>query len=569
MKKFSAGRRVAEETLTDCGATGLRLRYRPVPGGDGIFESDNGAAIPISAPDWDCALALLRRMNGLQTPDGRRVSALLTEDGFEPWWYSQDRLLRFYLVPLTQLIPLLEALDGAGPVTIECLPVDLDRVLRALSAAPGFPLSITPSHKKVRGSFRAALAQAGLLALSLLALVAFRLACRETVFYIVDHVSPGAREDFRFAPLYRAFARRGVRFGEYAHTLSPRQALGNLLRRGRPVFFLEAADVWARLARVSAAVPQIAADRETASHTIVERALWALSPIVLAWCAESAARQRILTRALRFQRAHRAVIFDDNRHNHELIAACRSLGIPVLGFQHGVFNQFHAGLMAYGFSGARAHAFDRYGVWSELFRERLLRASALYQAADVFVAGPIRGPEGSGGGQQAGPAGRIRVLVVSEPLARKDEVIPFLRVLLDDPMVDVYLKLRPGESDASLSAYGLPAGRVRLLRTATVYEALAQVDVAIGTYSTVLYEAALALVPILWLKTTRAYGRELTEEGLADAVGTPAQLPDALRRAVALPMAERLRRRERIWGAERISGAERLLDELEAMTRLH
>jgi hypothetical protein len=158
------------------------------------------------------------------------------------------------------------------------------------------------------------------------------------------------------------------------------------------------------------------------------------------------------------------------------------------------------------------------------------------------------------------------VLVVSEPLARKGEVAPFLRILLDDPGMEVRLKLRPGESDASPQEYGLPPDRVSVLKTATVYEALAQVDVAIGTYSTVLYEAALALVPAVWLRTSRAYGRELADEGLAEAAAGPADLPSAVRRAASLSMEERRRRRARIWGEHTGNGARRLLDELERMT---
>jgi hypothetical protein len=263
----------------------------------------------------------------------------------------------------------------------------------------------------------------------------------------------------------------------------------------------------------------------------------------------------------------RAVIFDDNRHNHELIAACRSLGIPILGFQHGVFNKFHAGLMAYGFSGSRAHAFDRYGVWSDLFRDRLLRDTALYKPEQVFIAGPVRPPVGaaSAPARPAGDSstgGKIRVLAVSEPLARKREVAVFLKTLLEDPRFELCLKLRPGESEKSLEGYSLPATRVRLLQSGTVYEAFAQADVAVGTYSTVLYEAALTGLPIVWIKTTRSYGRELVEEQLAEAAERPEDFPEVVLRAFGLSEAERGRRRERIWGKEIRNGAAILVQAL-------
>jgi hypothetical protein len=533
--------------------------FRPDPDGDGSFVPDQGAPIPVPAPDWDMALELLRRFNALRDSSGKRLCSILTEDGFEPWWYGQDRLLRFYLIPLTQLLPVWKAAEGSDRIRIMNAPPDFDRVLRAVCGNAGFPVLEDGRPRSKEG----ALGKTAMLAFSLASLAAFRLARRDTVFYIIDHVSPGLCRDFRFDPLYGELDRRGFRYAEYAHTLSPRQALGNSFRRGRPVFFLESADFWGRISRTRVAVPKVEIPLGKA-ESIEDRALWALVPLVLQGAADSIARQRILKRALRFQRVARALIFDDNRHNHELIAACLSLGIPVLGFQHGVFNKFHAGLMAYGFAGARPHAFDRYGVWSGLFRDRLLRNSALYGADRVFVAGPVRPPQTTAAPSAAG-SGVLRVLVVSEPLARKREAAAYLRPLAKDPGFELCLKLRPGESPSGLQEYGLSENRVRLLQTGTVYDAFAQVDVAVGTYSSVLYEAALAGLPVVWLHTTRAYGRELMEEGLAEAAERPEDLPGVIRRAAALNESDRQKRRERIWGGRIRDGSASLVEALQQM----
>jgi hypothetical protein len=586
--------------LTEGGGIELLLRFRPNPVPDGAFERTNGAPIPIPPPDWDRALSLLRTINALKDSSGTRISSRMVEDGFEPWWYSQDRLFRFFLVPLTQLLPLLEEASGWKTIRIENLPADAERVLRELGGRMGFPtLAPASAFPASRGQAPASrgqapasrgqapalrrlvrwagsvLGQGGMLALSLVSLALFRLGRRDTIFYIVDHVSPGQRTDFRFAPLYRELDRSGYRYAEYAHTLSPRQAIENFFRRGRPVYFVEAADIQAGIGRVRLKPPAVSLPSWEGKWSVEERALWALVPMVLADCADSAVRQRVLKKAVQFQHARRAVIFDDNRHNHELIAACLSLGLPVLGFQHGVFNEYHTGLMAYGFENGRRHAFDRYGVWSGLFQDRLLKHSHLYDPQRLFLCGPIRPPEGRPGraaGRCAGesgksPADRIRVLVVSEPLARKTEVARFLKILADDPGMELYLKLRPGESARSLEEYSLPAGRVRLLQSGTVYEAFAQVDVAVGTYSTVLYEAALAEIPVVWMRTSRAYGRELVEEGIAEEAKAPEEMPAAVQRAAGLSEANRRRRRIRIWGEEIRDGTRRLIEEMKNLDR--
>jgi hypothetical protein len=542
-----------------------QLRFRPNPGTDGVFEQPDGALIPVPPPDWDRALTLLRKLNSLTDSSGRRLPSILTEEGYEPWWYSQDRLLRFYLVPFTQLLPLLTAMEGKQRIRVENAPPDLERVLQSICGKEGFAAwegTQNPKQKSSPGKWV-------MLALTLASLVAFRIQGRDTLFYIIDHVSPGLRQDFRFAPLYRELTGAGFRFAEYAHTLSPKQAINNFFKRGRPVFFIESADFLAGTSarRIPAPVIDLPSQK---TFSIEDRALRALVPVVMEGCRQSAARQRILKRALRFQQVRRALIFDDNRHNFELIAACRTLGIPILGFQHGVFNKFHAGLMAFGFSGDHPHAFDRYGVWSGLFRDRLLRDSALFAPDRVFVAGPVRPPDAAMDTAEkirttAAPGAKIRVLVVSEPLARKAEVAAYLRTLAQDPDFELYLKLRPGESDKSLDEYSLSASEVQLLRTGTVYEACARVDAVIGTYSSVLYEAALMSIPIIWMKTTRAYGRELVEEGLAEAAQRPEELADAIRRAHALSPGALLERRERIWGAEISNGAVSLIRELKSL----
>jgi hypothetical protein len=186
--------------LNGRGGTPLAVRFRPNPRADGTFELSDGAALSVPAPDWDRALDLLKKINALHDSSGRRISSLVVEDGFEPWWYAQDRLLRFYLVPLTQIFPLLEAASHVEKISVEGAPPDLERVLRAIAGKSGFaclpPSAASRSAKGIVG-------EGAMLAVAWASLAAFRLARRDTVFFIIDQVSPGMRHDFRFAPLYR------------------------------------------------------------------------------------------------------------------------------------------------------------------------------------------------------------------------------------------------------------------------------------------------------------------------------------------------------------------------------
>jgi hypothetical protein len=242
------------------------------------------------------------------------------------------------------------------------------------------------------------------------------------------------------------------------------------------------------------------------------------------------------------------------------------MGVKVLGFQHGLFNRFHTGLMAYGFEGAGRHDFDLYGLWGPLFVERLTRDSQLFDPGRVFVSGPLRPPlsldhlaprADSGGGRVC------HVLLVAEPLARREEVAAYLRPLMEDSHYHLQIKLRPGESRAGLKSYGMNPEGADLVQTASVYSAFENTDVVIGTYSSVLYEAVLALRPIVWLRTSMAYGGEVVQEGLAEAALGPEKVKEAVDLAARLPLEELKRRQRLAWGDPSPSGVKILLDRAE------
>jgi hypothetical protein len=549
------------------GAAPLRLHYRSEPSGEERVEADAWQyALPPA--DWDEALRLLKRINLSATPTGERIASLVTADGFEPWWFVQDRLFRFTLLPLTRYAGLLPRLDGAREVDLTGAPPEARRALQPLSGRAGFPRftfdGTLPSASTPPRRLTSWLGQSSLRLVSSAAVLAFRLARRDTILYTIDIVSPGLDHDFRIGPLYGELRRRGYRYAEYAHSLSPRAALTNMLRRGRLAVVLEAFD---DDPGATHELPNAAKALASAvGGTLEERVLRAVALEALGWCRASASRYKRLRRALQRQGARRAIVLDDNRHNHELVAACRSLGLRILGFQHGVFNRFHTGTMAYGFEGARSHAFDLYGVWGPLFRERLLAGSRLYDADRVAVSGPLRAPRASHASprMEAGGDSRPRLLLVSEPLARKDEVRRYLEALAETRRYELCVKLRPGEDPAGLRAYGIDPASVLILQTPTVYEAFAQADLALGTYSTVLYEAALSLLPTVWLRTAIAYGRELAEEGLAEACQAPASIVEVIEQALRLAPEELQRRRDRIWSNASGDGASRLLDFAEA-----
>jgi len=496
-------------------------------------------------------------------------------DGFEPWWFIQEQLFWYLLAPYAQHRKLFHQKILAGePVDIESAPSEVLNLCRRLAGELGIPslrsLTNMPQSANWRRYVRhliTRISQVGLALVSVVSLVIFRLRRQDTLLYTIDKVSPGLDHDFRLSTIYRELRRRGYRFGEYVHIYE--QPWQKLWRRHRPVVFFEMLSsigikLLQRLSVKSQPVVEIDFDPSDPDEVFLAAvAQWALRQ------SEASVHEvRILKWLLRLHGVRRAVMLDDSRHVNELVAACKSLGIPSLGCMHGMFTRYHTGLMAYSFGTARRHTFDLYGVWSEYFRQRLL-AGDLYDESNTLVSGGLHLPadealQAALSTWRYSPS-QIRVLLVSEHLARQDDVLRYIEQLLDDERFQLMLKLRPGEEWPHLNkSADAQIGSLRIIHGGTVYEALSQSDVVLGTYSSVLYEAALALRPAVVLNTSFDFGHDIVRDGLAEFAKSPECVRDVVLRASALPREELIRRRNAIWGDRIIDGTSTLFDVAES-----
>jgi hypothetical protein len=123
------------------------------------------------------------------------------------------------------------------------------------------------------------------------------------------------------------------------------------------------------------------------------------------------------------------------------------------------------------------------------------------------------------------------------------------------------IKVRPGETIPHLSnKSGSATESLEVIQTGTVFDSFVRCDVLVGTYSTVLYEAAYVLKPAVIVKTSFSYGHDLAYDKLADFAESPQQICDVVLRASQTPKSERIRRRNILWGEYLTDGASALLD---------
>ena len=311
----------------------------------------------LAQADLESALSLLKKLNLLRTKDGRRLSSLIQVDGFEPWWFVQDYLFSRLCLPYTRYRPLIEEALKGTPVVNP--PPDLDRLLQALKALPETNTLRLEGRWRQRRTRRlgAALTQLLLAIGSIKAIYWFRLRRRSVLLYAIDVVTPGLGHDFRLDPIYRELARRKLSFGECFHSLGDARALLNAVRRLRLSIDIASLSAWWRgWTRDQENRPPLESS-DPAAQAIAQ----------LAWDAALDARSkyRCLRWVVRRCRPRLAVVLDDSRHAHELIAACRAEDVYVLSYQHGLaFNRYFVGLMCYGFDSARRHRANAYGLWS-------------------------------------------------------------------------------------------------------------------------------------------------------------------------------------------------------------
>lgn len=523
------------------------------------------------------SLRIVKEFNQLRFKDGRLLSSFFKVGGYETWWFEQEYLFWYLIVPYVKnrdrfnelfATKSVDSIKAENITNIWKNLIQDEEYFATKKHSTGNEKSRKPNKLLIWGHLLA------LIGLSFISSLIFRLSGRDTLLYIIDDVAPDLDHDYRLTTLYRELRRRQYKFCEYAHTWGAenyyRRTWQNLWRRKRPVVYFEI------LARRLGKLKQWLDKNAVGSFPEIEidisnlegRYLQATAHYMLRWSQDLAYEVRVLKNLLKAQQVKRAVIADNARHVFPLIVACKLLNIPTLGFMHGLFNRYHCSIMAYGLNNGRRPNLDLYGLWSSYFRERAISGN-LYDESNTFVTGPLRPPakdqiemvlSASKNNHE-----KIRVLLVSEPRAPQKEVFEYIAELLADDRFEVMIKVRPGEMNPHLSdTVGGETKSLKVIRTGTVYDSFVNCDVLLGTYSTVLYEAAYVLKPAVILKTSFSYGHDLAYDGLADFAESPEHICEIVVRSSLLSERELVRRRERIWESEMKDGAATLFDYAES-----
>lgn len=359
----------------------------------------------------------------------------------------------------------------------------------------------------------------------------------------IDKVSDkNTQSDFRMRRIYTTLFENNVAFLECFHTSIDKRLVSNFLIRKRPALYFEAFDglwygyrffvrLFSKPPRYDITNVEGTDDEIRFIKTTIKKYLGVRGLLEF--------RTTALKTLLRFSNITMVVGIDDVRHYQELMEACRELAIKTLVVQHGHFTKYHVGwLGGRAYESMRLQRAEKIFVWSEYWKEELLRLGSVYRADEIVVAGYPNKSTPPSFLEKIG--NKIVILIPHERDAPLGEVSDYIRTIGQCKDAQVFLKLRPDiAQEEQLSAY--PHDVRNAVIPVTDLHSMQRPDAVMGVYSTFLYDMALLGIPLFRMKTSTDYGEEMVLGGLADEV-TLETVCDALK-LEKLPSPEKIARR--------------------------
>lgn len=362
----------------------------------------------------------------------------------------------------------------------------------------------------------------------------------------IDRISdPEHKADFRIRELHSFLRKHTVSYFECFHTVFNKSFVANFFSRGRFGFYLESLDAVYALLRFLGIVPKrydpIVAELD--SFTPEERRF--VSYVVKKIVGEKELVQfriRMLTSLIKFLKVRAVFAIDDARFYHDISLAAKLAGIPSYAFQHGHFTEYHFGWLKESKTSLSYPRPDYIVVWSEYWKKELLRLGGVFPESSIVVGGyPQRFsalPESH--------VERLQVLIPHETDSPKEEVRNHVQKILDSAEdVDVIIKFRPDHTRSTQEAeYGALMQHPRVRGITSLSELHFRPSVAVGVYSSFLYDMVRAEVPVLIMETSMDYGRGMLVNVLASALPRGGGTRVLLQQASETPASELLRRAE-------------------------
>ena len=522
------------------------------------------------------ASAFAEELSRLTLPDGSRLAEAFTYKGYELWWIYYTSLFLYFCLPWTQYKKLLEYLKDFKSIYFYRPPYKslFFYYLKAYGCEtnilrePGFK---SPSFLPF-GIFLQ-------IFITLLCLPVLMVMRHGIMVFVGDKFAKSKDYDFRMKFIYEELRQRKISFVEFIRSLESWKAiLQHVFVRKRPVIYSEGIFFIGKFLSVISGGRVLARHRfgvdVLPSDTYPEaRFKYLVATHYLLNVYDDVWTIRIMKWILHAIGVKAAFITAPAERNFHAFLGCKLSAIPTVGILHGVASRYYTVYdFLPGFRGAKRMAVDKYGLWSEWWREYYLENSKVYLPEQLYVSGLMRPLQiKTSSGTPDKDVGHIKVLFVAGQLTAPEEAMPYLLALVESRDLSVHITFRPYRDDFEkwLREHRPEAlekiSEERILR-GDIHDAIAQCDVVVGAYSTGVLEALLQLKVPIFFRTQKwgdYYSLKEYDAEHSFFAESPIELIEKIKKTRAIPHEDLKKLQERYFGDPHKNGSKWVVDQLE------
>jgi hypothetical protein len=423
----------------------------------------------------------------------------MTYKGYELSWSFYSLVNNYFSLPFTEIEKLTEIVKNYDTIILHNCEEKYARVLKHICYNKNFQNKNKTKNdfKKKTGGIRRFFSNFMALCVTILALFYFSVSKKKVGIWTgaTDKIFPGTDCDFRLVRLYQNLRKNKIKFAEFVANESLKKIFKNILLRKRliiyypPIGYFLSFFVYPKKIK-----PQSAHNSVLLSYDSNNRLLLKTVPI-FELIYKLIGIKSLWIRAF-------------GHSNAELVIAAKSAGIKTVGMMHGlnmrtyVVNEF---MPAY--NSSKKMGADVFGVWSPWLEQELKKHGRIMASESIKYAGLLRPYilEPKISEEKKKETDKIRVFLISEPMVNPEEIIPYLKPLMEDKRFSLAIKLHPALPDRFYNRLIkiFPKAKSLPIYKGNIFEDGKNADIFIGSHSTALLEASLMDKLSIFLKTQK------------------------------------------------------------------
>lgn len=521
------------------------------------------------------ASAFLEELSYLRLLNGSRLSKSFMYKGYELWWIHYTSLFLYFCLPYTQYRRLLERLKSFQNISFYRPPY------KSL-----FLCYLRAHERKIvtlreRGFKSPSLLPLGVLLQILITFLSIPILLvrkRRILVFTGDKFEKSKDYDFRMRFIYEELRSKKFPFVEFIRSLeSWKTVLSHAITRKRPLIYSEAITFIGRFMSVISG-GRLSDRRRFGSHVFAsvtdpeERFKLFVGTQYLLGVHDDVWAIQIMKWILRGIGVRAALIPAAMDRNFHTVFGCKLNVIPTIGILHGVASRsYNVYDFLPGFDGAKMLSVDKYGLWSEWWKEYYMKNSKAYLPEQLYVSGPMRPLEALKERDDVTKQQSVipRVLFIAEQTIVPSEVMPYLKTLLEQKNMMLTIKFRPyrdGFEEWLLQNEPdiLEQEHVRIVKEG-MQEAIQDADIVVGCHSTGVLEALLQLKTPIFLRSKKwgdYYSMTESEKTRCFFAENPKELIEKIISARNLPRNLLIELREQYFGDSHKNGSTWAVDQV-------